>query len=154
MSKLGVIWRAAGLLMATSAESVVEVLPPVAWRPAPGAPEWVRGLFSYRANLIPLIDTARLLDAPPEPDRMLNRVIVVRVDGDWSVGLWVESVLELERVDFDAPGGHPGFATEAGRFLGPVAQTPWGQVQLVEPRGLFTPDQIGVLTDRITEGAA
>ena len=159
MRKLGVIWRAAGVLMAIDSRSIVEVLPPVSCRPAPGAPEWVRGLFAYRGALIPLVDAGRLLGATPGPDLMANRVIVVRVAAgaapiEWPVGLWVESLLAIERIDFEAAGGHPGFATDMGRFLGPVTQTRWGQVQLVEPAGIFTPEQTAVMTQRLAEAAA
>ena len=159
MRSLAIIWRAAGLLMATGAGSVVEVLPPVAYRRAPAVPEWVRGLFAWRGRLIPLVDAARLLGAEPAPDRMFNRVLVLRVGAgvapvDWPVGLWVESVLELERIDFDAEGAHPGFASDAGRFLGPVAPTRFGQVQLVKPAELFTPEQAGVISQRLAEAAA
>jgi chemotaxis-related protein WspB len=156
---LSVIWRVSGMLLATGAESVVEILPPVACPPPPAAPDWIRGLFSYRTKLIPLVDAARLLGATPGPGRMFNRVLVLRVGAggapvDWPVGLWVEAVLGLERIDFGSDGGHPGFATEAGRFLGPVAPTRWGQVQLVKPVELFTPEQTSVLTERLAEAAA
>jgi len=156
---LAVIWRAAGLLMATGAESVVEVLPPVAWRRTPAVPGWVRGLFACRGRLIPLVDAAMLLGAEPAPDRMVNRVLVLRVVAseaplDWHVGLWVESILELEHIDFEDAGGHPGFATDAARFLGPVAQTRFGQVQLMKPAELFTPEQASLLTQRLAEAVA
>ena len=159
MRSLAVIWRTAGLLFATGADSVVEVLPPLACRPAPAVPDWVRGLFCYRERLIPLVDVSRLLALSSAPDRMTNRVLVVRraigpASVDWPVGLWVESVMDLERLDFEATGNHPGFATEPGRFLGPVAQTRWGQVQLVNPGELFTPDQAAVLSERLKEAAA
>lgn len=159
MHQLAVIWRSAGLLMAIDARATVEVLPPVSCRPAPGAPRWVRGLFSYRGTLIPLVDTTRLLGATPGPDRMANRVIVVRVAPgtvpiEWPVGLWVESVPEIDRIDFEAAGGHPGLATDTGRFLGPVAQTRWGPVQLLKPEEIFTPEQARVMAERLTEAAA
>jgi chemotaxis-related protein WspB len=159
VGRLGVIWRSAGLLMAIDSASIVEVLPPVSCRPAPGTPGWVRGLFVYRGALIPLVDAARLLGAAPGPDRMANRVIVIRVAAggaptEWPVGLWVESVLEIERIDFEAAGGHPGFATDTGRFLGPVAQTRWGQVQRLSPEQLLTPEQAAILTERLSETAA
>lgn len=158
MEALAVIWRAAGLLMALPAESVLEVLPPVSSRAVPAVPAWVRGLFSYRGTLIPLIDAARLLGSEPRPDRMVNRVLVVRIAAagvpPWPVGLWVESVLDLERVDFSAAGGHPGFATEGGRFLGPVVETRFGQVQLLKAAELFRPDEAEILTRRIGEAAA
>ncbi len=159
MRTLAVIWRSAGLLMAIDASSVIEVLPPVSCRPMPGSPEWVRGLFGYRGTLIPLIDAASLLNAPREPTRMANRVLVVHAGTElapvnWHAGLWVESVLEVERLDFGNASGHPGFATDAGRFLGPVAQTRWGQVQLVTPHEIFTPEQARVMTQRLAEAAA
>ncbi|MCC6677744.1 MAG: chemotaxis protein CheW [Phycisphaerales bacterium] len=159
MTGLGVIWRTSGLLMAIESRSIIEVLSPVSCRPMPGAPNWIRGLFVYRGTLIPLVDTARLLGAPPASDRRANRVIVVRIHAagkpvDWPVGLWVESVLEIERIEFAAAGGHPGFATEAGRFLGPVARTRWGQVQLVTPDEIFTAEQAEIMTQRLSEAAA
>ncbi len=158
MSTLAVIWRARGLLMATGAESVVEVLPPVACRPAPAVPNWVRGLFDWRGRLIPLVDAAMLVGAEPAPDRMANRVLVLRVAAgaapQWPVGVWVECVLDLEHIDFEAAGAFPGFATEAGRLPGPVVQTRFGQVQLVKPADLFTPEQASVLAQRLAEAAA
>jgi chemotaxis signal transduction protein len=159
MATLAVIWRTAGLQLATSADSVLEVLPPLSWRAVAAVPAWVRGLFLCRGRLAPLVDGARLLGAEPAPDRMANRVLVLRALAprsahDWPVGLWVESVLGLERIDFGAAGSHPGFATDRGRFLGPIAETPWGQVQLVQPADLFTPEQAELLSRRITEAAA
>ena len=159
MPTLAVIWRAAGLLFATGVESIVEVLPPLKSRPAPGAPPWVRGLFCHRDQLIPLVDVTRLLGGTPSGDRMVNRVLVVRrslgsESNDWPVGLWVEGVLELERIDFESAGNHPGFETDAGRFLGPVAQTRWGQVQRVDAQDIFTPEEAAVLSERLAESAA
>jgi chemotaxis-related protein WspB len=149
---LAVIWRSEGRLMAIASQLILEVLPPVSSRPALGAPGWVRGLFPYRGTLIPLVDAATLLGTGRAPDRMSNRVVVVRsgVDGASTgslVGLWVESVLDVDYIDFDAAGGHPGFATDAGRFLGPVTQTRWGQVQQILPQAMFTAEQALVLRD-------
>lgn len=159
MPTLAVIWRAAGLLFATGVESIVEVLPPLKCRPAPGAPPWVRGLFCHRDQLIPLVDVTRLLGKAPADVRMANRVLVVRRalgagSADWPVGLWVESVLELERIDFEGAGNHPGFETDAGRFLGPIAQTRWGQVQRVDAGDIFTPEEAAALSERLSESAA
>lgn len=159
MTTLAVIWRLADLLMAIDARSIVEVLPPVSSRTSLGAPAWVRGLFTYRGTLIPLIDAATLLGSSPAPDRMANRILVLRIASadapvQWPVGLWVQSVLEIDRVDFEQAGSHPGFAIEAVRFLGSVAQTRWGQVQLVKPAEIFTPEQVAIMTDRLAEAVA
>ncbi len=159
MATLSVIWRSAGLVLALDAASVVEVVPPLAWRAAPGVPEFVRGLFMYRGRLAPLVDAASLLGGGAAADRMMNRVLVLRVPGEgspspWLVGLWVECVLDLDRIDFRAADHHPGFATEECRFLGPVTNTRWGLVQLVEPRALLTSEQVAILTQRLAEEAA
>lgn len=158
MSTLAVIWRAAGLSFATRVEAVVEVLPPLAWRPAPTVPSWVRGLFSHRGRLTPLIDAAGLMGLTPPADRMSNRVLVVRCTPDesslpWAAGLWVENIVEVERIDFDAAGSHPGFASEGGRFLGPVVESRWGAVQQVAPYELFTPEQAALLSERLKEAS-
>lgn len=155
MLKLGIISRSAGMLLAIDACSIVEVLPPVSCRPAPGVPEWIRGLFVHRGNLIPLVDTSLLLHTPPPPDKMSNRVIVVRLSNTnattGTVGLWVDQVLGVDRIDFAAAGAHPGLATASTRFLGSVVQTDLGQVQWLNPAELFTEEQLGVLTGRVAE---
>ena len=159
MRSLSVIWRAGNLLFATAVNSVIEVLPPLAWSPTPGVPPWVRGLFSHRGRLIPLVDASGLLGVPTRPDRLANRVLIVRCDfgSDAPIstaGLWVRGVIDLERLDFSSAGSHPGFATDSGRFLGPIVPSQWGQVQLVKPADLFTPEQAAVLTERLKPEAA
>lgn len=157
MSSLAVIWRAGGLNFSTAVADVVEVLTPVRATPCSSVPDWVRGLFVYRGALVPLVDVATLLGRPRQEDRMGNRVIVVRVAGQSALdqaGLWVESVLELDRPAFEAPGSHPGFSVETSRFLGKVAQTRFGPVQEIRPAELFTPDQAELLWARVKAGAA
>jgi chemotaxis-related protein WspB len=158
VTPLSVIWRVGDLLLATGVESVVEVLPPLASWHAPTVPTWIRGLFSYRGRLIPLVDVARLLDLPTSPDRMLNRVLVVRCGSPdavlWSAGLWIDALIDIDRIDFSSSAAHPGFAVESGRFLGSVVQTRFGHVQQVRTEGLFTPEQAAVLAERLKEAAA
>lgn len=159
MGKLGLIWRVGGYLMAINTESVIEVLPPVSCRPMSGTPDWIRGLFVYRGTLIPLVEMSRLLGQQVSPDRLSNRVLVVKMQSpgiaiEWPLGIWVESVMEVERLDSDSKGGHPGLATDQSRFLGPVIPTRWGQVQFVNPSEFFTPEQARIMTQRLSEEAA
>jgi len=157
MSSLAVIWRAGGLLFSTAVGAVVEVLAPVRANAVPAVPRWVRGLFVYRGALIPLVDVADLLGRESGEDRMTNRVLVVRTgsggESGGLVGLWVESVLELHRPEFDGAGAHPGFSNEGSRFLGAVVQTRFGPVQDVRPENLFTAEQAEVLWARVKAGA-
>lgn len=158
MNSLAVIWRAGGLLFSTEVGMVVEVLAPVACTPAPAVPRWVRGLFVHRGKLIPLVDVAGLLGRESMGDRMMNRVLVVRANGmdgaDTGIGLWVEGVIDLDRTDFAAAGGHPGFANEVSRLLGPIAQTRFGPVQQVRPAELFTAEQAELIWARVKAAAA
>lgn len=155
---LGVIWRAGGLLFSTEVGMVLEVLAPVACTPAPAVPQWVRGLFVHRGKLIPMVDVAGLLGRKSSGDRMMNRVLVVRANGvdgtETAIGLWVEGVVDLDRTDFAAAGGHPGFANEVSRLLGPIAQTKYGAVQQVKPAELFTPEQAELIWARVKAAAA
>jgi len=159
MAPLSIIWKVGDLLLATDVESVVEVLPPVASWPAPGVPSWIRGLFSYRGQLLPLVDASRLLDLPARPDRMANRVAVLRCSPAPGArltvtGVWVDAVIDISRIDFSTADSHPGFVVDAGRYLGPVAQTRFGFVQRLQPEGLFTAEQAAVLAERLKEAAA
>lgn len=154
---LAVIWRAGGLLFSTPVGAVVEVLSPVKATETATVPEWVRGIFSYRGELIPLIDAALLLGREKAPDRMSNRVLVVRTERggeEMLAGLWVESVVELDRLDYSNPGNHAGFEGEASRYLGPITQTRFGPVQEMRTDHLFTPEQAELLWARVKAGAA
>ncbi len=159
MPLLAVIWRAGGLLFATGVSSVVEVLPPLSCPALPAAPAWMRGLFRYRGGLIPLIDVHELMGLPRPADRMANRILVVRCadalgESDFRVGLWVDTILELERLDSTAPDSHPGLSNDSTPFLGAVVQTRFGQVQFVNPESLLTAEQTELLAGRMKEAAA
>jgi chemotaxis signal transduction protein len=145
MSVLAVIWRAGGTVLATEARALVEVLPPLAWRPSAGLPESVRGTFVHRGLTLPLVDAAALLGAPQPPDRMMNRVLVIRLrEPPRSMGLWVECVLDVSRFEI-REGAEP--AERAGPLPnGPRAQTRWGLVPLVGPSDLLTDALMDALT--------
>lgn len=155
-------WSVADLLCAVDVCDVVEVLPPVACRPLPLLPAWMRGLFVHRGQPMPLIDAAGLLGLAPSEDRMANRVLVVRIDGEnaggraaprTALGIWVHRVIDLARVDFRAASSHPGFESRSARFLGPLGESPWGLVQRVAPRELLDDAQWELLAGRQGEDA-
>jgi hypothetical protein len=69
---------------------------------------------------------------------MSSRILVVepQCGGPSSkrrVGLLVHSVLDCEDIDFHASSGHAGVGSGSMEFLGPVALTNAGTVQLIEP---------------------
>lgn len=72
---------------AIESRRIVEVLPLVAARPMPHVPDFVRGLFTYRGRLLPLVDLGVLLGASKAPELLSTRVIVVSLDQDAEAGL-------------------------------------------------------------------
>jgi len=104
--------------------------------------DWLAGLFDFRGKLLPLIDSARLLDREPSEIRMATRILVIRTSdqteaaGDEQVGLIVERVLGSDNVDFDQNAScRPSTGIE---FLGTVAKTKNVTVQLTIPARLPT----------------
>ena len=136
-----VIWTSKGQRYATPSAAVVEVIPIVQSRPMPGSEPWLTGLFDYRGKLLPLLDSSRLLGHAASDVRMSSRILVIRVGDETDesrerAGLMVEHVLGAERLDFDDETAHPPAPAAGIDFLGPVALTPSGTVQLTVPASL------------------
>ncbi len=132
-----VLWTAAGHRYATQTGQIVEVIPPVEARPVPESPAWLRGSINYRGQLIPLFDVPRLLGYEAWQMRMASRILVVATqreeDGNRLAALLVQAVLggdELEFTDAPTVGSQ---SSPHGEFLGPMALTDAGAVQLTHP---------------------
>jgi len=72
---------------AIESRRVVEVVPCVAARPIPRTPDFIRGVFTHRGRLIPLVDLGWLLIDKPLREALSTRVIVVEFSvGPCSIG--------------------------------------------------------------------
>jgi chemotaxis-related protein WspB len=72
---------------AIESRRVVEVVPCVAARPIPRTPDFIRGIFTHRGRLIPLVDLGWLLIDTPLRETLSTRVIVVEFSlGPCSIG--------------------------------------------------------------------
>jgi chemotaxis-related protein WspB len=72
---------------AIESRRVVEVVPFVAARPIPRTPDFIRGIFTHRGRLIPLVDLGWLLIDTPLRETLSTRVIVVEFSlGPCSIG--------------------------------------------------------------------
>ena len=85
---------------AIESRRVIEVLPLVTARPIPRMPEFIRGIFTHRGRLVPLIDLGRLLTDQPLRETLSTRVIVVEFpagpdDQRMRLGVAAENVLSL-----------------------------------------------------------
>lgn len=133
----------AGQAYAIESRQVVEVLPLVPARPLPRTPDFIRGIFTYRGRLVPLIDLGlRLADTPPT-ERLSTRVIVVdyQPPGDppqpaGLIGLVAESVISIcasEQADIVAPAPD---LPDAG-FLGRLLRIRGRTLQMIAPNRLL-----------------
>jgi chemotaxis-related protein WspB len=113
---------------AIEARRVIEVLPLVAARPIPRMPDFVRGVFTHRGRLVPLVDLGRLLADTPLRERLSTRVIVVEfASGDdpstphvTRLGAAAENVVSLcssSEAETSLPTLHPPHAPYLGRLL-------------------------------------
>lgn len=125
---------------ALDARQVREVVPAVALRVVPHAPDEVAGLATWRGQVAPVIDLVRLLRGEPCPSRMSSRMVVVDYptgDGKRPLGLLAEQITDVERFeekDFE----EPGVAIPDARYLGRVVRTAGGLIQLVEVKALLS----------------
>jgi chemotaxis-related protein WspB len=85
---------------AIESRRVIEVLPLVAARPIPHMPNFLRGVFTHRGRLIPLVDLGWLLINQPLRETLSTRVIVVEFlsgpeDRRIRLGVAAENVVSL-----------------------------------------------------------
>ena len=124
---------------------VVEVLPLVPARPLPRMPDYMRGIFTYRGGLVPLVDLGlRLADRPPA-ERLSTRVIVVDLLPPAGcpprrLGLVAENVISIRSAE-DADAALPALDLAAAPFLGRILRLGGRTVQLIEVDRLL-PDEL------------
>jgi chemotaxis-related protein WspB len=117
---------------AIESRRVVEVLPLVPARPLPGLPEYLLGLFTYRGDLVPLVDLGLRFGVGRAVARLSTRVIVVALAGAGGrrLGLVAEHVTAIRAAD-EAAASLPPLELEAAPYLGRVLRLGGETVQLV-----------------------
>ncbi|NDC63906.1 MAG: hypothetical protein EBZ59_07995 [Planctomycetia bacterium] len=160
----------AGHAYAIESRRVIEVLPLVPARSIPLAPDYVRGVFTYRGRFLPLVDLARrLADGPVGPpesqvkERLSTRVIVVEfakpaadagaqepvARGPVRLGLVAENVISICSVD-DA--GAAPMRLEEAPFLGRILRIGGETVQMIEVERLLPPALLAAVDPGTTGG--
>lgn len=135
----------AGQDYAVESRRVVEVLPLVPARPLPRMPDYMRGIFTYRGGLVPLVDLGlRLADRPPA-ERLSTRAIVVDLKPPAGcpprrLGLVAENVISIRSAE-DADAALPALDLAAAPFLGRILRLGGRTVQLIEVDRLL-PDEL------------
>ncbi len=149
---------------AIDTSSVAEVVPGIPARPVPGAPEAMTGVIEYRGTVVPVLDLCRLFGRGDCPSKLSNRILVcdlTRTGRRWGeqaehteyLGVLAEDVTRVTTLDPDAPGSHPGPATDGFGGLGRILRDGDGLVQLVEVDELVPADVLASLRRKAVEGS-
>jgi chemotaxis-related protein WspB len=140
MITLFLTFRAGTNRYALEARRVIEVVPWVALRPIPGAPDTIPGFLNYRGMCVPVVDLCLLLGGTRCRQRLSARLILTSIRSsdrrERVVGLLAERVTETisrEETDFTQPGLCAGPAAQHG-LLAPAAN---GFVQRIQPEVLL-----------------
>ena len=129
--------------------AVARVLPVMAMKQIPGAPDFVAGLMDLHGMPVPVLDVSRLAGVAVEQIWLDSRIVLIdyRVDdaGQRQLGLLVEHVVGIDDVA-EATLHDPGI--DGAPFLGQVAAS----LQIVEVNELLAPDVRALLFPRQAAG--
>jgi chemotaxis-related protein WspB len=134
----------AGECYAIESRRVVEVLPLVPARPIPHTPGYVRGVFTYRGSLVPLVDLGRRLNDVALEERLSTRAIVVEylppsAARPARLGLVAENVISIVAAE-RAETSLPALALESAPFLGRLLRIDGRTVQVIDVDRLLPAD--------------
>jgi len=140
---------------AIESRRVIEVLPLVTPRPIPQMPDFVRGVFIHRGQLVPLVDLGWRLANHPLRARLSTRVIVVEFVSTAAptpqpiirLGMVAENVLSLCSSS-DAEASLPAMHPPAAPYLGRVLRIGSRTLQLLDIEHLLPPALVADLTSR------
>ncbi len=120
--------------------NVARVLPVMDMKRVPLAPDYVAGLIDLHGQAVPVIDLSRLAGLVPEQLWLDTRIILVHYPAAGALatlGLLAEHVTGIEQI---AATALHGSGIDSAPFLGQVAGSADGMLQLVELDELLAPD--------------
>ena len=144
------VFRVADETYAVEAGRVVEVVPRVALRTLPHAPDALAGMFRYRGRVVPVIDLGVLLGAGPCPPRLSTRIIVVDdlmpARGTARLGLIAEHVNDVRRVADDRVVPQARLLGQ-NPYLGPIVSDDSGLIPLIAVERILAGPLRGALAE-------
>lgn len=130
-----------GAPYALDCANVAEIVPMVRLRQIPNAPRFVRGVFQYRGQVVPVIDLCSLAGFDNAREVLSTRIIIVCLKDsegrDRVLGLVAEQVMETVRAEKSALI-ESGIAVETSPYLGKMLTCPQGLVQCIRPEALVS----------------
>jgi len=115
--------------------------PPCNSSPSPSPdPDYVRGIFTYRGRLVPLVDLAVRLAMGRLAERLSTRVIVVQFAtagrGPHQLGLVAENVISICSAE-DAEASLPALEFRDAPFLGRILRLGGQTIQVLEVEAIL-----------------
>jgi chemotaxis-related protein WspB len=137
---------------AIESRRVIEVVPLVTARPIPRMPNYVRGVFTHRGKLVPLVDLGWRLADQPLRDRLSTRVIVVEFSatGDRPelpairLGVVAENVVSLCSIP-DDDASTPTMPTPGAPYLGRLLRADGRTLQMIAVEHLMPQELLASL---------
>jgi chemotaxis-related protein WspB len=134
-------FKIGGDLYAMDTGNVVEIVPMVSLREISKAPRYLRGVFQYRGQVVPVIDLCSLAGFDTARQVLSTRIIIVSVKdsegSDRMLGLVAERIVEIVRAE-EAGLAQTGIAIEDSPYLGKMITCPQGLVQCIRPEALLS----------------
>jgi chemotaxis-related protein WspB len=120
---------------------VVAVLPAAGVRPVDRAPEWLRGVLTFRGRLLPVVDVTAMLRGRASKRAFGTRIVIVRGssggDGTGPAALMAENVLDIVSIDADRVQPS-GVRLPDAPWLGPIGTDAEGALlQVIHPHALL-----------------
>ena len=127
---------------ALDVRQIAEVLPVVAVKQVPKAPQAMIGLFNYRGTPVPVVDLSQLTLGRPSTRRLSTRLVLVHYPdpkgGTHLLGLIAERATQTARHEKSAFVAS-GITNSGAPYLGPVVTDERGLLQWIDVRTLLPP---------------
>ena len=141
---------------AIESRRVIEVQPLVTARPIPRMPEFIRGIFTHRGRLVPLVDLGRLLTDQPLRETLSTRVIVVEFptgpdDQRMRLGVAAENVLSLCSSE-ETEASLPTIRSPGAPALGRLLRIGGRMIQVLDVEHLLPPSLVAGLDAPLVVG--
>lgn len=145
------LFEVGGNRFGIEASEIVEVIPLVSLKKVPLAPVCVSGVFSYRGQVVPVVDVSALLGESPARQLLSTRIILVRQPGGASeprlLGLLAEratETLSCRKEEFQPPG----ITVQDAHYLGEILSHPTGLVQRVTVANMLSDELKSMLYEQ------
>ncbi|HEX9289964.1 MAG TPA: chemotaxis protein CheW [Anaeromyxobacteraceae bacterium] len=100
----------------------------------PSAPGFLPGVFTYRGEVLPVLDVNQLLGHKPVAIRAATRAAIVR-SGPWKVAVLaeqIEGLLAVRREALEAPPADAGAGAGPAEFLSAVTRDARGELAILD----------------------